>query len=289
MDFLEKMEDNSDWQVIAHTSQKESASELLDLYDDICIEIASYNQKISNHATAIPTSSMLPHKKLLLDFYKNPPSGLDKLIQQRRNKHELVCCPYCGSPFAPDTLDHFIPKDEWPEFSIHPNNLVPQCDECAPIKGSDYYCATNNYAFFIHPVYSDIISRVRFEIEVIFQAGDSAAEFKPKFFAGELSAEETVRAKNHLKKLRVRDRITVYCNSEISRLKNLLTENTFDILVAIEQRIREHEHEGSRAKNWKTALYKGMKENKSFIDYLNGLRPQDTTVPNEPEWTEFSF
>lgn len=39
-------------------------------------------------------------------------------------------CPYCGGIGKPSTLDHYLPKEFYPVFSILPNNLVPACRDC---------------------------------------------------------------------------------------------------------------------------------------------------------------
>lgn len=39
-------------------------------------------------------------------------------------------CPFCGGLGDPSNLDHFLPKAEFPQFSIYPANLVPSCRDC---------------------------------------------------------------------------------------------------------------------------------------------------------------
>ena len=39
-------------------------------------------------------------------------------------------CPFCGGVGTPTNLDHFLPKAEFPQFSILPLNLVPACRDC---------------------------------------------------------------------------------------------------------------------------------------------------------------
>ena len=37
-------------------------------------------------------------------------------------------CPFCGISES-STLDHYLPKEQYPEFSVFPKNLVPSCAE----------------------------------------------------------------------------------------------------------------------------------------------------------------
>jgi hypothetical protein len=39
-------------------------------------------------------------------------------------------CPFCGGLGTPRTLDHFLPKARFPQFSVLPLNLVPSCRDC---------------------------------------------------------------------------------------------------------------------------------------------------------------
>lgn len=39
-------------------------------------------------------------------------------------------CPFCGGIGMPHTLDHFLPKHNFPQFSVLPINLVPSCRDC---------------------------------------------------------------------------------------------------------------------------------------------------------------
>ncbi|UPG86002.1 HNH endonuclease [Luteibacter aegosomatis] len=42
----------------------------------------------------------------------------------------LEMCPFCGGIGIPKTLDHFLPKNKHPKYSVLPLNLVPSCRDC---------------------------------------------------------------------------------------------------------------------------------------------------------------
>jgi len=58
-------------------------------------------------------------------------------------------CPYCGREQATD-LDHFLPKSNYPEFSILAWNLVPVCKTCNDLK-RDF--ESRRGAHFLHPYF----------------------------------------------------------------------------------------------------------------------------------------
>jgi hypothetical protein len=128
------------WLDLAVNSKKENAGllryakfALLDCYEE-------FDGIIENFKDYPPASRAKIIAPVLREFYGAPPKDLGEMVLVRRRKHALDECPYCGHPLAPRTLDHFLPKEDWPEYAIFSNNLVPQCSDCAPIKGQRYYC-----------------------------------------------------------------------------------------------------------------------------------------------------
>jgi len=58
----------------------------------------------------------------------------DELLNSAKEK-----CPFCGGIGTPRTLDHFLPKSKFPQYSILTSNLVPSCFDCnIGDKGSDH-------------------------------------------------------------------------------------------------------------------------------------------------------
>ncbi|MCI5221583.1 MAG: HNH endonuclease [Candidatus Electrothrix sp. AR4] len=62
-------------------------------------------------------------------------------------------CPFCGGIGTPRTLDHFLPKSHFPQFSVLPLNLVPSCRDCN-MDDKGHAFATNAEDQIIHP-YAD--------------------------------------------------------------------------------------------------------------------------------------
>lgn len=46
-------------------------------------------------------------------------------------------CPFCGGIGRPRSLDHYLPKANYPQFSVLPQNLVPSCRDCNTDKSND--------------------------------------------------------------------------------------------------------------------------------------------------------
>ncbi|WP_208934879.1 hypothetical protein [Paracidovorax avenae] len=169
-----------------------------------------FDQIIATFSSPPPPSAKRRVDSLMQEFYLRPNTHLQSELHSRRHDHGLTECPSCGNPLIPDTLDHFLPKEDWPEYAIFANNLVPQCRSCAPIKGRRYYCATHLSAIFLHPMYSAALSSVQFKINVRLQAG--RPNFEIKFSAAKATPHaDIIRIEQHLKELKVLGRILEFC------------------------------------------------------------------------------
>lgn len=67
-------------------------------------------------------------------------------------------CPYCMLD-RPRTLDHYIPKAEFPEYAMFVKNLIPCCYDCNNVK--DELWRINTDRQFIH-FYNDNILDIQF-------------------------------------------------------------------------------------------------------------------------------
>ncbi|MEZ8402633.1 HNH endonuclease [Vibrio splendidus] len=264
------------WLTLALSSQKANVSTLEEIKDSVIDAYTEYQNIISNHSDKPSATNFEEHSDLLVDFYNAPPKNLSKLIKHRRNEHGLLECPFCGYPTSPDTLDHFIPKDDWPEYSIFANNLVPQCRGCAPTKGKKYYCDENNQAIFIHPIYSDILSKINFRHYIDFNTDSNKIVFRITITLPRniLEDQETLRKINlHFDMLNIKTRAVYFSHRKIRHWKNLLKQNNFDLRLALTTRLNE-KSEAQHYKDWESSLYKSMLENDSLIDYLQSIGEQ---------------
>jgi hypothetical protein len=80
-------------------------------------------------------------------------------------------CPYCDNFLQTTELDHFLPKDDFPFLSCHPDNLIPSCHDSnrgghkgtiAPLD----WDAADQAADWFHPRWRSADGRVQVEIAV---------------------------------------------------------------------------------------------------------------------------
>lgn len=263
------------WLDAARGSKKENVQQLELIAEELSENYSSYDNLIESSNDALPESAFLQYSDLLIEYYEKAPRELNKLLLERRNEHELPFCPYCGNSMIPDTLDHFIPKGKWPEFSIFPNNLVPQCRGCAPVKGEHYYCIENNLAMFIHPIYFNFLENFRFSMNVSLntESNDISVVVKLKRII-ETQADDQRRVIIHAEKLKIKSRIIHYCKKEFRQWKRRLANAKFDVSTALKQRLSEIP-QPDIGKDWQSAFYSALLQNQEIIDYMNSLHPAE--------------
>ncbi|VVS97856.1 conserved hypothetical protein [Sphingomonas aurantiaca] len=71
---------------------------------------------------------------------------------------KLSCCPLCGSQTT-GSVDHYLPRQHFPEFSILFENLVPACVHCNSSSKGDTFRGAESPSRFIHPYYDDWADR----------------------------------------------------------------------------------------------------------------------------------
>lgn len=89
-------------------------------------------------------------KEALIHCYETAPKCFDETYKSIYTL--TTVCPYC-TILSTQTLDHYLPKKTYPEFSILSQNLVPSCGTCN--KPRDFRTKTGERAL-IHPYFDNI-------------------------------------------------------------------------------------------------------------------------------------
>ncbi|WP_145889332.1 hypothetical protein [Candidatus Pantoea soli] len=123
-------------------------------------------------------------------------------------------CPYCGIS-EPSTLDHYLPKESYPEFSVLSKNLIPICSVCNTIYKKSKFLL-NNERIFIHPYY-DIFPNERFINISIVVGNKIQLDFSSLGYAG--YAYFSGIFARHFSNLNLRARFKRKSASEICRMR----------------------------------------------------------------------
>jgi len=129
--------------------------------------VAQYNafsQLLQQRKLASITASarLKPISISLRGCYTGKSAGIKSLksaIKDAQPKRRLKFCPMCGVS-RPSTYDHYLPGIRFPEFSVHPLNLVPCCSICNSTKDDDFLNQAGTLQY-LH-LYSDLIPTTPF-------------------------------------------------------------------------------------------------------------------------------
>lgn len=215
-----------------------------------------------------PWREIAAKKKVLESLYSSQPpicSFQRPILDSLRTK-VLQFCPACGEDGTPNTLDHYLPKNKYPEFSVISRNLFPMCDICQGKKGSKTVNEANQ-RFFLHPYFDDFtaLSVVRL---VIGRPFDS-----PRSFAIQphpvLTVDQSALISRHLKELGISSRYEHFFKTEYTRLKRLVSrarEKGQDV----RERIAEfHEYALDKSTNsWGAIFYQGVLDDADLMVFL---------------------
>jgi hypothetical protein len=177
-------------------------------------------------------------------------------------------CPSCGISES-SSFDHYLPKEDYPEFSCLPVNLVPCCAKCNSIKNNTVFDPLTKKRVFLHPYY-DQLPNVRFlDIEVDFLVDSVAVKFsiiQHSYMTSDLIG----RLSSHFEKLKLSERY--YDNGLFSigsQFKALVRfyESGGAPLVSEELRKTALEYLKNRGdNNWNYLLYLALSENEKFCN-----------------------
>lgn len=228
----------------------------------------TYIANSSNLETLAPIVIKPLHVKSLIHAYVTETKSMRTLRADLMDPDldDFAQCPYCGIN-EPKTLDHYIPKESHPEFSIFPINLIPICNQCnSKYKGKKFLLAGKR--IFLHsyldalPDHEFIVAEVSVgrKIEVEFKLSPNA-NYKPfsdllgTHFA-KLNLNERFKDQSsiEMKKLRESLKRVYNIHENYNDVENELTEEANDFRMAL------------GANHWKVALYRGLASSREYCD-----------------------
>lgn len=141
-------------------------------------------------------------------------------------------CQYCGLD-ATGTLDHYLPKEEFPVFSVNPINLVPCCSNCNSYKSKQWLI--NGDRIFINP-YLDILPVQQYLFCDVFE--DKNKDFNFKFYLKEsdgLNPDFVSRLHRHFERLHLFDRMRKASIAHVSEFLHLIRRSVLMNGLSLQQ------------------------------------------------------
>lgn len=243
------------------------------------IRINEYNSHFGNPEKISATTIDSGDKSKFINLYEQPKNTIKVEIIDKLRDHDLDFCPFCGEAGTPSTLDHFLPKDTYPEYSLLSTNLVPMCDICqrADMKGTKVFDKTGRHRLFFHPYFdgSEELEILHLEILPPF---DKKTNF---LLSVNTAIKEPLKSVciRHLETLHISDRYRKHFIRAFERLKKLVKQmikrgqNPDNIPnIIYDFYIKE---KMISVNYWDAIFYKSVLENKYLIEYLKVIHIED--------------
>lgn len=96
-----------------------------------------------------------PQKEAMRHAYTIETQPMTALRGDLLERIIVARCPFCGISES-STLDHYLPKEQYPEFSVFPKNLVPSCAVCNTRKKDRILEEGTDVRMFLHPCFDTI-------------------------------------------------------------------------------------------------------------------------------------
>lgn len=172
-------------------------------------------------------------------------------------------CPLCGRRNV-STLDHYLPKIQYPVYAITPFNLVATCYDCNKLKSDKVITSREEEA--IHPYYDDFDDEIWIKARLIeeFPIGFIFYVDRP----GGWDEIKYKRAKNHFNTLYLNKLYSANAASEFTSYKVMIKRfNKYGgekaIKEDLEARIYSKRHVWLNS--WEAAMYTALLNNEWFF------------------------
>lgn len=250
-------------------SQSLAAQQTAPYFDAIALRYSTYELGFGDPWSVLPDTSFLPVKEQLKSLYSTPPVALN-FIEALRNSIRGAC-PVCGRD-ALGTLDHYLPKSTYSEFSFYSKNLVPCCDRCNNKRNALTRGGVAGERPF-HPYFDNFaVNRI---LSVQFEPDWRAPRLTPIPFniTGEELATVSWHIENVIRPAGIDEYLVDLWGAMVSELHLIFPEVvTIDDLKREILQYERYERIVTFSPNsWRSAFYHGLASNDEAIAYLYGI------------------
>ncbi|MFD2235280.1 HNH endonuclease [Phaeospirillum tilakii] len=187
-------------------------------------------------------------------------------------------CPFCGINES-STLDHYLPKEQYPEFSVFPKNLVPSCAVCNTRKRDRILDEGTNVRIFLHPCYDVIPDMAFLTVRARMEADALVLSYRLTRPAG-MPLQTFQHLRSHFNELELADRYRrmglehLGCQYPALRRVYGVAGDAERVAVKLLEEAEDFE-EVSGQNYWLAKLYRALAGNSDFCDGgFEAVRPQ---------------
>lgn len=194
---------------------------------------------------------------------------LRRKIQKNIPAAVRYTCQYC-TVTPVESFDHYLPKEEFPEYAIHTNNLIPCCKTCNGYKSYVWRNASGARLFI--NLYRDPVPDERFLFVEVLDDGDGDLDFKYYLAnpAG-IPAQSFNLVKSHFLRLRLEERMRMKAVGIVSELENSMLTSKLSIVDSVAEVIAAAERNfvSYGSNYWRSIAEIALAESPLFLERLS--------------------
>lgn len=214
----------------------------------------------------------------LENCYSSSTASFGEIVKQiRTSQHRDLqgTCQYCGIQ-KPNTIDHYLPQADFPEFSVLALNLLPCCNDCNTKKNN--YWLDNGFRGIIN-FYIDNLPQIQFLFcDITF---DTTSEIPNISYRLDIPTTINPRLRtiitNHFTRLDLCNKYGGYIHDFITdKINSIVSYLNSNDPNDIKQRIESETTNLSNRygiNNWRTVLTDELSNNSDFIELIRTRMP----------------
>ena len=181
-------------------------------------------------------------------------------------------CQNCTINSA-NTLDHILPKGEFPQFIVNPKNLFPCCSQCNSYKNKNL--ESNGIKLFLNLYLDNLPDEQYLFVNFDF---DENNEIDFEYFLDnkyEINVKTYKLIESHFNKLHLLERMRLKANEDYSEIENSILSglNNLSIDLIVDE-IRKNIINDQKAygfNHWKCVLKLALIDDKRYREYIEDL------------------
>lgn len=184
-------------------------------------------------------------------------------------------CPYCGiQGLPPNNIDHFIPRGDYPEFSVHPENLIAVCNICNVTYKKEIFLISG-VRQFMNPYFDQFISLnfLLCNIRVVGVYPEINFSIDPELQSTHQYEYQIIS--NHFQNLNLYDRfkdnvmdIFIKFKRQYFENKQPMTVSKIELINDIEKRIRGLDEEEINNNNHEKKFWESLKQCNALLNLI---------------------
>lgn len=198
---LLNLQDGRLFDSIAAAKHAPHGAELTALSGDVKRAYRAYSKAAPAVDTLPGVALTAAQRAAMLHTYDVATTDFSKARVRLLDRPSAAICPYCAVS-ASGTLDHYLPKDDYPIYAVFSRNLVPSCGSCNTNKRKLVLDGATGVRAFFNPYY-DPIPAVRFvDVSATLHNKTLALSFRVVRPTG-FSAQDFAQVQSHFRTLKL--------------------------------------------------------------------------------------